>query len=41
MNAADAVCGAHAHELRGASFLTLSQAMARFMPQPGVNVQAA
>jgi 2-polyprenyl-6-methoxyphenol hydroxylase-like FAD-dependent oxidoreductase len=41
MNAADAVCGAWAHELRGANFLTLSQAMARFMPQPGANAQAA
>ncbi len=41
MNAADAVCDAWAHELRGANFLTLSQAMARFMPQPGASAQAA
>lgn len=41
MRAADAVCGAHAQELRGARFLTLSEAMARFMPQPDVKVQAA
>ena len=40
--AADGICDAHAHELRGARFLTLPQAMARFMPQqPGVKVQAA
>ena len=41
MKAAEQVCGAHAQELRGARFLTLSEAMARFAPQPGVKVQAA
>ncbi|HEY0511112.1 MAG TPA: styrene monooxygenase/indole monooxygenase family protein [Thermoanaerobaculia bacterium] len=39
--AANRVCDAYAHELRSARFLTLSEAMARFMPQPGVNAQAA
>jgi 2-polyprenyl-6-methoxyphenol hydroxylase-like FAD-dependent oxidoreductase len=40
--AADGICAAHAHELRGARFLTLPEAMARFMPQqPGVKAQAA
>ncbi|HKI06733.1 MAG TPA: styrene monooxygenase/indole monooxygenase family protein [Thermoanaerobaculia bacterium] len=41
MKAAEQVCGEHAQELRGARFLTLSDAMARFAPQPGVKVQAA
>jgi 2-polyprenyl-6-methoxyphenol hydroxylase-like FAD-dependent oxidoreductase len=41
MAEADAVCNAHADELRDAQFLTLDQAMARFMPQPGVQTQAA
>jgi hypothetical protein len=42
MTAANKVCDAHAQELRGARFLTLQEAMARFMPQqPGVKVQAA
>lgn len=42
MRAADQVCGAYAHELKGARFMTLADAMARFMPQqPGVKVQAA
>jgi 2-polyprenyl-6-methoxyphenol hydroxylase-like FAD-dependent oxidoreductase len=39
--AADGVCDAWAHELRGARFLTLPEAMARFMPQPDVKAQAA
>ena len=41
--AADAVCDRYAHELRDARFLTLEEAMARFMPQPqpGSQVQAA
>jgi hypothetical protein len=40
--AADGICDAHAHELRGARFLTLQEAMARFMPQqPGVKAAAA
>jgi len=41
MTEADKVCDACAHELRSARFLTLPQAMARFMPQPGAKVQAA
>jgi hypothetical protein len=40
--AADGICDAHAHELRGARFLTLQEAMSRFMPQqPGVKAAAA
>jgi hypothetical protein len=39
--AADGVCDAWAHELREARFLTLPEAMARFMPQPGIKAQAA
>jgi 2-polyprenyl-6-methoxyphenol hydroxylase-like FAD-dependent oxidoreductase len=42
MKTADEVCAKNAQELRGARFLTLSQAMSRFMPrQPGGKVQAA
>jgi 2-polyprenyl-6-methoxyphenol hydroxylase-like FAD-dependent oxidoreductase len=40
MRAADAVCAANAHELRGARILTLPEAMARLMPRNGA-VQAA
>jgi hypothetical protein len=40
MRAADAVCAANAHELRGARILTLQEAMARLMPRNGA-VQAA
>lgn len=41
MKAADAICDANAHELRGARFLTVAEAMARFMPQHAAGVQAA
>jgi 2-polyprenyl-6-methoxyphenol hydroxylase-like FAD-dependent oxidoreductase len=42
MKAADAICDAYAHELQGARFLTVAEAMARFMPpQPAVDIQAA
>jgi 2-polyprenyl-6-methoxyphenol hydroxylase-like FAD-dependent oxidoreductase len=42
MKAADAVCDAHAAELKDARFLTLQQAMSRFMPQPhGAKAAAA
>jgi len=42
MKAADEVCAKNAQELKGARFLSLSEAMSRFMPQqPGVRVQAA
>jgi Styrene monooxygenase A putative substrate binding domain len=42
MKAADEVCARNAQELKGARFLTLSEAMSRFMPQPAdVRVQAA
>jgi hypothetical protein len=43
VRAADEVCNQHAHELRGARFLTLDEAMARFAPpqQPSVGAQAA
>ena len=40
MRAADAVCAAHANELRGARILSLQEAMARLVPQGGA-VQAA
>jgi 2-polyprenyl-6-methoxyphenol hydroxylase-like FAD-dependent oxidoreductase len=40
MRAADAVCAAHAEELRGARSLTLQEAMARLVP-PGGAVRAA
>lgn len=39
--AADAVCDRYADELREARFLTLDEAMARFIPQPASRVQAA
>jgi 2-polyprenyl-6-methoxyphenol hydroxylase-like FAD-dependent oxidoreductase len=42
MKAADEVCARNAQELKGARFLTLSEAMSRFMPQQSdVRVQAA
>jgi hypothetical protein len=42
MKAADEVCARNAQELKGARFLTLSEAMSRFMPQQAdVRVQAA
>jgi 2-polyprenyl-6-methoxyphenol hydroxylase-like FAD-dependent oxidoreductase len=44
MNAAEAVCAAHADELRNARFMTLAQAMARFGPCQSTeetNAQAA
>jgi 2-polyprenyl-6-methoxyphenol hydroxylase-like FAD-dependent oxidoreductase len=40
MRAADAVCSAHANELRGARILSLQEAMARLAPQGGA-VRAA
>lgn len=39
MQAADAICDQYAHELKGARFLTVAEAMSRFMPQQ--NAQAA
>ncbi|HEV2844039.1 MAG TPA: hypothetical protein VG477_04265, partial [Thermoanaerobaculia bacterium] len=41
MKAADAICDANAHELQGARFLTVAEAMSRFMPQPAAGVRAA